>query len=74
MGYVTINTDVDVYLDDFSDEDLIEELRDRGYYVGDNEKVSNTSLEELYISWTLDRDTFEDKFRAYCRENLGRSF
>lgn len=76
MSYVTINTDVDVYLEDFDDKDLIEELRDRGYYVSDEEKTQSglTSLEDLYISWTLDRNNFEEKFRDYCRQNLGRSF
>ena len=29
MGYVTINTDVDVYLDDFSDEEILEEAYSR---------------------------------------------
>lgn len=29
MGYVTINTDVDVYLDDFSDEEILQEAYDR---------------------------------------------
>ena len=29
MGYVTINTDVDVYLDDFDDEDILSEAYGR---------------------------------------------
>lgn len=29
MGYVTINTDVDVYLDDFSDDEIFEEAYER---------------------------------------------
>lgn len=29
MSYVTINTDVDVYLDDFSDEDILQEAFER---------------------------------------------
>lgn len=29
MGYVTINTDVDVYLEDFSDEEIFQEAYER---------------------------------------------
>lgn len=71
---VSVTTEVEVYLDEIDDLDLVEELRGRGYYVGEEEKTSNTSLESLYIAWTLDRNSFEEKFRDYCRENLGRSF
>lgn len=33
MTYVTVNTDVDVYLDEFDTDDLIEELESRGHTV-----------------------------------------
>ena len=54
MGYVTINTDVDVYLDDFSDEDLIEELRDRGYSVVKKDRREFSWLRQSYEEEELD--------------------
>jgi hypothetical protein len=42
MGYktVTVDVDVDVELDDFSDNDLVEELQCRGYNVKKGKKDS----------------------------------
>jgi hypothetical protein len=45
MGYKSIN--VDVYLDDFDDDDLIEELEGRGYTV---DKEEDNYLQEV-IDW-----------------------
>lgn len=68
MVYKTISTTVDVDLDDFEDEELQDELnRRRGWQ-------SDTDLEDLLETWVSRRDRFEDKFRDYCREILGRSF
>lgn len=74
MVYRTVNTtvdvDVEVDLDDFEDEELQDELnRRRGWKF-----QSDTDLEDLLETWVYRRDQFEDKFRAYCREILGRSF
>ena len=74
MGYVTINTDVDVYLDEFDDEDLLKELEGRGYYISKSTACGSPSLESLLDAWTLDKSKFEDLFREFCRENIGRSF
>ncbi len=73
---VSVTTEVEVYLDEIDDLDLIEELRSRNYHVfgQDADRTTLVSLEDLYTSWTLDRDSFEERFRDYCRENLGRSF
>lgn len=70
MVYRTVSTtvDVEVDLDDFEDEELQDELnRRRGWQSG-------TILEDLLETWVSRRDRFEDEFRAYCREILGRSF
>ena len=74
MGrYRTVETyvEVDVDLDDFSDEELIQELEDRkvSYLQG-----NNVSCEQLLDAWLLYRDKFEDLFRDYCRETIGKSF
>ena len=71
---VTITTQVDVYLDDFDDEDLIEELKHRGYYVNKLVEDCRTPLELLYEAWVYKTGDYEDLFRKYCQQNLGRSF
>ena len=48
MGHRSVSTTVDIYLDDFDDGDLIEELEDRGYTV-DKEDASDY-LHEV-ITW-----------------------
>lgn len=68
---VSITTEVEVYMDDFDDADLIDELEGRGYYV---RKTWCPSLESLMDAWVLDKNKFEDLFREFCRENIGRSF
>lgn len=72
MGrYKTVETyvEVDVDLDEFSDEELLEELMARR-----NEVYKSVMLEELIDTWILNRDKFEDMFRDYCRETIGKSF
>ena len=72
MGrYRTVETyvEVDVDLEEFSDEDLIEELESRGVSYG-----KNVSCEQLLDAWILYRDKFEDLFREYCRDTIGKSF
>lgn len=72
MGrYRSVETwvEVDVDLEEFTDEELIEELESRG--VSHGKKVS---CEQLLDAWLLYRDKFEDLFRDYCRETIGKSF
>jgi hypothetical protein len=47
MKYRSVSTTVDIYLDDFDDGDLIEELADRGYTV---DKEEDNYLQEV-IDW-----------------------
>lgn len=46
-NYITV--DVEVYLDEFNDDDLIEELEDRGYTVSNHpeENVFENTLEDI---------------------------
>jgi hypothetical protein len=71
---VSITTEVDVYMSDFDDEDLIEELKDRGYYVSKGTEDCRTPLELLYEAWVYKTGDYEDLFRKFCQENIGRSF
>lgn len=69
----SITTEVEVYLDEFDDAELVDELENRGYCVGKG-PVDFLSVNALYDAWTLDKNKFEDLFREFCRENIGRSF
>lgn len=73
MGrYRTVETyvEVEVDLEDFSDEELIQELEDRRVSYNKN----NVSCEQLLDAWILYRHKFEDLFREYCRDTIGKSF
>jgi len=73
MGrYRTVETyvEVEVALEDFSDEELIQELEDRNVSYHKN----NVSCEQLLDAWILYRHKFEDLFREYCRDTIGKSF
>ena len=70
---VSITANVDVYMDDFDDEDLIEELKDRGYYVSKT-FGEVTDAHSLYDAWVYKTGNFEDLFRKFCQESIGRSF
>ena len=72
MAYVT--TEVYVELDEFDDEELLNELEGRGYYISKSPACGSPSLESLLDAWTLDKSKFEDLVREFCRENIGRSF
>ena len=72
MPYIT--TEVHIELEDFDDEELIEELVDRGYYVNKPVEDCRTPLELLYEAWVYKTGDYEDLFRKYCQQNLGRSF
>jgi hypothetical protein len=71
---VSITTEVEVYMDDFDDEDLIEELTGRGYYVSKGTQDCRTPLESLYDAWVYKTGNFEDLFRQFCQQSIGRSF
>lgn len=69
----SITTEVEVYLDEFDDEELLSELENRGYYVG--KRASDAPcVNALYDAWVYKLGNFEDLFREFCRVNIGRSF
>jgi hypothetical protein len=70
---VSITTEVKVYMDDFDDGELVAELEERGYYVSKSASDS-CSLERLYDAWVYKTGNFEDIFRQFCQQNLGKSF
>lgn len=71
MAYIT--TEVYVELVDFEDIELIEALKDRGYYVSESSS-GFTSVQSLYDAWVYKTGNFEDLFRQFCQENINRSF
>lgn len=44
MSYITVDTSVDVYMSDFEDDELVEELEERGYIV---HKAHSDEAEEI---------------------------
>ena len=72
MPYIT--TEVHIELEDFDDEELIEELVDRGYYVNKLVEDCRTPLQLLYEAWVYKTGDYEDLFRRYCQATIGRSF
>lgn len=73
MAYIT--TEVHIELDEFDDKELIEELVDRGYYISGKEKSGNTcTVQSLYDAWVYKSGNFEDVFRQFCQQTIGRSF
>jgi len=70
---VSTTTEVEVYMDDFDDRDLIEELTDRGYYVSKSSGDIPVA-QSLYDAWVYKTGNFEDLFRQFCQQSIGRSF
>lgn len=68
---VWISTEVDVDLEYFSDEDLIEELRRRDLREGSDD---GPIIQELYDAWVYKTGNYEEIFRRYCQATIGRSF
>jgi hypothetical protein len=62
--------EVEIDLEDFSDDELIEELEVRKVYY----HRGHVTCEQLLDAWLLYPDKFQDLFRTYCRENIGKSF
>lgn len=81
MAYITQNLEVEVYLDDFHDDDLIDEIIDRGYEVYNKGEVKKTSESEkshmiksigdLYSTYTTcSRELFEKQLKKFFSEHL----
>lgn len=72
----TLSVDVDVDLDEFDTEDLIDELESRGYTVTDEEEVQSSEtidvIEELYQQFTTNQTVRPETLRELFHQNLGR--
>lgn len=71
---VETEAQVEVYIDDFSDEDLIDEARARGMIVFDSCDEVRDNIEALYKMILANDDPKAIVLAAHelCRETLGR--
>ena len=70
--------EIDVGLDEWNDKDLIEELSDRGYSVGNTASKNETldDIFELYQEWLHDKGDddrrFEKAMRKFFEKHLNK--
>lgn len=85
MAYVSTNIEVEVYLDEFDDDDLIDEIESRGYRVYEkNSKNQQSLLEALEAdgyeirkpgtSRSEIEDTLNKLYDLYKDKNMSRLF
>ena len=65
MAYRTITTEVDVDLDDFDDDELLDEIERR------NLSVNCRLLEDIYYKRVMNKD-FTAEIDRYLYETIGR--
>ena len=66
--YQKVEVEIDVALDEFSDEELIEELESRNDSVN---SLSTKAIQNLYTSYiTLSRESFEKDLKKFFRDTL----
>lgn len=82
MATVSAYVDVDVELDDFVTDDLIEELEARGFIVMDKDdsdgpehlKDNIHRLKEDFINWYqfgMKNENFENRLKEFFKETIG---
>ena len=71
MAYVSVDVDVD--LEEFSDSELLDEVRDRGFTISSLEE-STTLEEDLMVIYMLRRlgRPYDHLMDAYIYKHLGR--
>jgi hypothetical protein len=69
--YTEVEVDVDIELEDFTDEELLEELKDRNVNVGGNVREAEGLLEEIYYKRVMNKD-YTAELDKYLYEVLGR--
>jgi hypothetical protein len=69
--YTEIEVDVDIDLEDFTDQELLEELKDRNLNVGGNVREAERLLEEIYYKRVMGKD-FTAEIDRYLYETIGR--
>ena len=65
------------YLDDFCDEELLDELEDRGYYIGDDKLYADVKkdIEKLYLDYiTIGGGFFDKQLKAFFTKHLDKTF
>lgn len=67
-----IETEVDVELDNFAEEDLIEHIESLGYTVLENDDVkTERSIEKLYYEWLqMSPESFQKELKKFFSEAL----
>ena len=75
---ITIDVDVDVALEDFDDEELIEELEERDYVVvkkDDHDDIAriNSIVMNVYLARVLDAPNLDEYLNELFNEVLNRS-
>lgn len=69
--YKEVDVEVDVDMEDFADEELIEELEERGYVIH-SKKEYTSDIDYLYSTWlTCSKEMFEKQLKDFFRTNLG---
>ena len=80
MGFRTATVEVDVSLEEFSSQDLIDELDARGYdveYLNDDldDIPDDIKIYNLYRDYlTLTSEQFEKELKIFFRNNLNVNF
>jgi hypothetical protein len=69
MARAYVETEVDVELDDFDEDDIIEHLEKLGYKVSHEDEKSDVNM--LYSTWlTCSAETFEKALKEFFSEKL----
>lgn len=66
----TVTVDVDVYLDEFDEDDIVEELEGRGYTVTKNEEVESFDREDWQLLLELVDSVPETVYTRRVREKI----
>jgi hypothetical protein len=78
MTYKNVTVDIDVYLEDFDDEELVEELEERDYKVSKKDDGTdfgriNTLVNNLWLARVLQAPNLDEHLNELFNEVLNRS-
>ena len=78
MTYKNVTVDIDVYLEDFDDEELIEEIEERDYKVSKKDDDTyigriNTLVNNLWLARVLEVPNLDEHLNELFNEVLNRS-
>jgi hypothetical protein len=70
MAYISVDVDID----EFDDDELIDELESRGYKVFDEDEVNPEPIKALYTAYTtMSPEFFQKELKKYFRDHLNVS-